>query len=204
MKTPEDFYALITPRVPSCPYPLIDEAVRDAVREFTTRTKKWRSTDCFTASSLPDNLMTAPTDTSIVQIEALRHNGKTLEPVSIFELNRMYSDWKTEVGSPKYYTQEDMDTVRIVPHEEGEIEIDLILKPAEGVDVFPDFIYNYHRSAIVDGALAYIHMIPSQEFTDPQMAMMYYNKFSQVLDRLMADQIIGQQKAPLRTKPHFF
>lgn len=203
----EEFLSKVLPFAPGCPEPTAFEHIRNAAIEFCEETKLWRFDDSFDVDEDP-NIVCAPQGAVIHQIERCDFDGCKLEPRGIGWLDEHHPDWRSETnrleGAPAYFTQVLPDTVRVVPHRAGRLQVWLRLKPSEDADQLPDFIASQHRNMIGWGALAGILMLPNQTFTDPNRATYFQAKFDQALGRKSKLQSTGQQRAPIRTKANWF
>lgn len=205
MKPLDALFPRIAPRAKHCPEPVLASGVRTAAIEFCERTRLWRSEDSFTVSEASCNVMAVPYGAVLHEIESARFNGLPLEPVSVSWLDHEIAEWRTKTATAgKWITQLEPDTVRVVPAAEGTLDLSLVLKPSEDAEQLPDFMVQAHGRALADGALAEILTIPGQPFYNPELAMFHSNRFRAELDRLFNINIKGQQRAPTRTKPHFF
>jgi hypothetical protein len=201
----KEFHPLILPRVPRCPTPTVNQAIRQAAQRFCERTKLWRETDSFQIGSEGMDYVFAPPGAVLYEIETARFNGQRLQPASIPWLDDNLPNWRELSGSvPRYVTQTEIDTVRVVPADTGQVDLTVILRPSDDAQDLPDFIARSHRTAIRDGALAELMMLPGQPFFNPELAMIHNRKFEAELDRLTMAAVKGQQRAPVRTIANFF
>jgi hypothetical protein len=206
------FLSKVLPYAPGCPEPVAFEHIRNAAIEFCEETKLWRSDDAFELADDP-NILCAPTDAAILDIERCDWNGKRLEPATIGWLDDRYPDWRSSTnlwqGEPSWFTQLAPDTIRVVPMPYDDasprtVGVSLRLKPSEDAELLPDFLAEHHRTLIGWGALAGILMLPNQTFSAPDRAQYYQAKFDQGLGRKSKLQQKGQQRGPVRMKANFF
>lgn len=198
------FMPLIKTRAQGVPEPIAVAAIRQAAIEFCSRTKIWRGTDRFYATNI--DAIALPSGSALVEVANARFNGLSLESISMDELNRLFptTDWMTSTAdAPRYFTQIDMDTIKVVPMCEGYVDLTLILKPSYSAKQLPDLLSEY-RQVIADGALGEIFTIPNQTYTSPDLAMYHISRFNEQLDRLSLLAIKGQIRANARTKTSFF
>ena len=201
-----NFLPSILPKVPGCTNPVAYEGIKQAVKKLCEFTKAWRFTNTVTSSLSILNLYFTPTNSTVIQINAVRFNGRALEAISVGELDELNPDWRNAIGvdQPIYYTQTEYDTLRLYPVAVGELSIDLTLRPSDSAPEVPDFIFTHFKEAISVGALSYIYMIPGQAFSSPNFAMAYKQEFDNYLYSNNGVGIQGQQKARLKTKPQLF
>ena len=198
------FMPLIKTRAQGVPEPIAVAAIRQAAIEFCTRTKVWRGTDRFYATNI--DAIALPTDASLVEVSSARFEGVTIEPISVDELNQLFptTDWMSSTAdAPRYFTQIDMDTIKVVPMREGYVDLTLILKPSYSAKQLPDLLSQY-RQVIADGALSEIFSIPNQTYTNSDLVMYHASRFNDQLDRLSLLAAKGQTRARVRTTISFF
>lgn len=206
MRVVEDFLPKILPMVPGCSNPVAVNGIQQAIKEFCIRTSTWRHTAHIESSETISDLLCQPEGATVIRIEAVRFNGRSLKPISVVELNERIADWRSLAGDtpPGFYTQLEFDTIRLVPLAAGQVEIDMILRPKDESKDVPDYILDHFRNTIADGAMSYIYMVPGQSFSDAERGVFYQNKFNRELDRLSTQGIQGQQRARLRVRPNYF
>lgn len=201
----EPFLKRILPRVAGAARPAVHDAIRVAAQEFCTRTRLWREHDVIETIVEYDGIMVAPTDAVIFEIESAVFDGYHLEPTSISWLDANKPGWRGwGEAQPVYITQTEPDTVKLVPAYKGRLDLHVILKPSDEAEYFPDWLADHYSQVIADGALAELLTIPAQEFTNPELAMFYAQRFDNRLNNMSSANLKGQQKARVRTKPFWF
>lgn len=196
----------VLPRALGCPEPTAIAAVRDGVIELCERTRCWVVNDEFTLTQFGEEIVVAPRGASIFEFDAVKHCGNPLDPITLTDLDERVFDWENRRdGSPRYYTQTSLNTVRIVPNDAGQsFRIRAFLKPSEAAESAPNDFMDQHRELIADLALARILTVPGQSWSNPDLAGYHSMKGGTALDTLAAKFRQGQQRAPLRTRPNFF
>ncbi len=198
------FMPLIKTRAQGVPEPIAINAIRNAATEFCIRTKIWRGTDQFYATNIDS--IALPPNSDLVEIADARFNGVRLEPVSFDEMNDRFpnTDWQNMTGdNPKYFTQTELNTIKVIPTCEGYVDLSLILKPSARAKQLPDCMTAYTQT-IADGALGEIMSVPNQTYTSSELAIFHMQRFNSQLDRLSSIGITGQIRARIRTKPSYF
>lgn len=202
-----DFLSKVLPYAPGCPEPVALEHIRNAAIEFCEETRLWRFDDSFDTGDDP-NIVCVPQGATIHEIERCDFNGRKLEPRGLDWLDEHMPDWRSDErmteGAPLYFTQVCPDTIRVAPHAQGRVKVWLRLKPSEDADQLPDFLAAQHKSVIGWGALANILLLPGQPFSSLDAAALFRVRFDRALGRTSKRQVTGQQRAPIRTTPHFF
>jgi hypothetical protein len=201
MRDFEDFLPDVLPHAASCPEPVALLHLRRAAQDFCTRTKLWREVDTMPATGAELETVCVPPYAALVAIESVAIDGRRLAPLR--------SDRADEAGSgePDYYTQSGADEMRLVPCGGAvgrALRIAMILKPAEGAEMAPDFLYEHHVPVIAAGALNRILLVPGQTYSDPNRAAYFGSIFERGLDSLFGANLKGQQRANVRTRPRFF
>lgn len=209
MSTLDTFLGSVRPWAPGVPDPVAYRAIRNSVIEFCERTRLWKWEEDFDATvSDCDSGIYTPAGSILHDIEIVQFNGVDLHPKSTRDLDRLEPDWRTvspdNGGVPKYYTQIEQNTLRIVPAMAGHLYLCVRLKPSQEATDIPDFIANEYRETIAWGALGRILTIPGQSYTNPDLGAYYGEKFTQKLDRLSTKGTTGQQAAPKRSRARFF
>lgn len=208
-----DFLRYIIPHASACPDPVAEFLLRQAAIEFCERTKCWRQ-EATIAVDEQEEVPAAHTWAQIHQIERATFDGRDLTPVPYIDahLPGLYGAQAENV--PRYITQVNPGSVVIAPYKAGTLRLSMILKPQEGVslggtlgdplkdakNVVPPFLFDHHASAIADGALARILMLPEQPFTDPGKAALCQARFDAAIGEAASRFQRGQQNAPLRTR----
>lgn len=211
------FLPLVMPHAPGCSDFAATFNLRLAAIEFCERTLCWRH-----MTTVPINrdgrALTAPPYAAIHRIESAVFNGETkLEPLQFSDVDeKTFED--TAGTPPKYITQAQYNTVRILPYKEGTLTLSLFLKPVNGseiaedidgivsdaYDVVPEFIYKMHAEQIAAGALARLLVQPNKPWSDTNKAMFYTQRFEQAMDKHFSVSLTGQQRARRRTRYNDF
>lgn len=197
----------VLPWATTCPEPLMIQYLREATIEFCRRTRSWRSEEIYKLTS-PDqdiNLVTC-CDSIIHDIERVRYREDSasiwqqpMEPSSYEDVD----DWQGGEATPMWFTQRIPNTLRVCPFAPGEIKVTLFLKPDQRAETIPDYIVEQYPQVIAAGALAKILLLPGYDFAQPEQAMMYQAMFNEACDRHFRDNLRGQQRAKVRTKPSY-
>jgi hypothetical protein len=208
MSTLDSFLGYVRPWAPGVPDPTAYKAIRGAAIEFCERTRLWKYEDDFDVSVEDCNSgIFTPNGSVVHDIEVVLHNGHELLPKATRDLDMLEKGWRigeTSGGIPKYFTQIDQSTLRIVPALEGHLYLCLRLKPSQDANDIPDFISREYNEVIGWGALGRILTIPGQSYSNPELATYYSQKFTDKIDRLSNKGTTGQQNAPKRSRGRFF
>lgn len=198
------FLPKIMPYAPGCPEPTAMAAIVTAAQTFCERTRLWRYRDQFNVTPTSCNIMCAPCDATVFEIESAHLGDCKLDPISLADLEFKHPTWRQfSESSGRWITQVEPDTVMVVPPTTGTLTLALILRPSDCAEQLPDFIGSLYRQCIADGALAEILMLPGQPFYAPDRAQYYAGRFESKLGELATRPLKGQQRAPIRTRAQF-
>jgi hypothetical protein len=206
MKSLDEFLQHINIYAPGCAVPTAHFGIRQAAIEFCERTRLWRFEDYFEVPGADAESIFAPANSVVHKIEAAWFDGQKLEPKTVDWLDAHCDGWRdgSLTGQPKYITQTEPNTLRIVPAAPGTVSLSLFLKPSQDADELPDFMADQYRTVIANGALSYILVIPNQSFTNMDMANGFGATFQAKLAELSREGSTGQQRARTRTRGTFF
>lgn len=206
MKALDVFLPKINVYAPGVAVPTAFMAIRDAANDFCTRTRLWRFEDSFTVSSNEAEAITTPDGSVLLDLELVKFDGVDLLPKTTAWLDAHERGWREGLltGTPRYITQLDMNTLRLVPGQAGTVAISAWLKPADDCLDLPDFLGDQFRECIAFGALARILLIPNQPYTNPQMAQTMMGGFEAKVNSLSVAGSRGQQRARTRTTATYY
>lgn len=197
------FLPRITPYAPGVAEPTAFANIIKAAQIFCDRGRLWRNDVSVDVTPVSVNTIPVPVGAELFEIESARVAERSLEPISIAELDRRYADWRSQVNDlPRWYTQTVPGTVQLVPACTGTLDLSTFLRPTNNAQQLPD-LFGQYLEEIADGALARILMIPAQPFTDPAAAQFYGQRFDNRMDSLFNRTVQGQQRAPIRTRARF-
>lgn len=208
MSSLDSFLPYVRPWAPGVPDPTAYKAIRQAAVEFCERTRLWKFEDDYDVTEQDCNSgILTPSGSILHDIEVVMFDGRELLPATPTDLDRMEKGWRTgDLGSglPRYYTQIDQNTLRIVPAYAGHVYVCLRLKPSLDATDLPDFIGSEYSEVIGWGALSRVLTVPGQSYSNPDLGMFYATKFAGKLDALSIKGTTGQQNAPKRSRGRFF
>lgn len=198
MRDIEDLFSKVRPFAPGCAEPTMVEHIRNAAITLCERTRCWRFTDTFETVGDEVDIICVPPMASLFEIEEARFDDRRLER-SAPQADMMMAD----LGQPQFLTQFSPNSVSLQPRGKGTLWISMFLKPSQNADLLPDIIMDQFATAVGDGALSTLLLLPNEPFSNPQLAMLSMQKFDSVLDRNFAYNKRGQQRAPVRTRANF-
>lgn len=206
MKSFDELLPNILPYAPGCAIPAAYVAIREAAAEFCERTRLWRHADDFDITEDDAEGITTPYGSVLHEIELVQFDGCDLGPRTTQWLDAFEHGWRagTLTGKPQYVTQTDPNTLRVVPHQTGHVNLFLILKPSIDAEELPDFLIDQYREAIAHGALSRLLAVPGKPYSNPQLATAFIQSWVSRLDTLSTMGASGQQRARTRTRASFF
>jgi hypothetical protein len=176
------FFSRLLPNVVGCPEPLAHQAVVDSAIHFCDTTLA-TTVDLDPANVLVgvrDYELDLPSQQELAQVVRVWLNDRLLSPVPSYEVARA----DILDGHPRYYFSRDIDevlNVRLFPSPDKEFLAGLVVrvatKPKRNATQVHSALFNEWAEVIVDGALARIHDVPGQAFTNESKSMMLYQKF---------------------------
>lgn len=207
------FLPLVMPHCPGVPEFVALRNLRLAAIEFCERTRCWRH---LTSVEIEEDgqAIAAPPFAAIHLIErATFEDGRDLTPIQFSDVDERAAQ-ETVGGQPAYITQSRYDTVRIIPFQEGRLDLSLFLKPVNGesfdvsesgairddYDQVPEFMWTMHAEPIASGAIARILAQPGKPWTEPQLATVHAARFGAAMDTHFSASVRGQHRARHRTR----
>lgn len=169
---------------PGVPATIVDMHIRGAARDFFARSQRWRWTTepIILVQDLNFYGIDLPPFTTLSRILRVNCSEGTLQPEEEMDL-RAEIDRGAKDGMRKYaVTAEDELIIGpSVPKGGINVYVDATLIPSGGIVNYPDNVILPYVSAIVNGALAEIYLMP-QGWNNPQMADRYKSLFEQGLN----------------------
>lgn len=212
-----DMLPLVLPHVPGCPYMEVIKNLRLAAIEWCERTRCWRSITTVAITG-QGQAVVAPHYATIHEIETAHMAGQRLTPTQFSHIDQQDRGEDNVSGPPRYITQVSPNEITLVPFSTGDLELSLFLKPRSGDEVgsngqggwlqddqnvIPQHIFVQDAEAISWGALSRLMAQPKKEWTNPNMAVYYENKFGARADSKFSSNVEGQQKARPRSRPQW-
>lgn len=195
----------VLPEVQGCSDPLAEQAIRDAVIEFCQRAMVWvhmADVQSVTAGQAVYDIE-PPTGASLVHIKSVKLNGKTLDPLSIDQLDDRYPQWRTESGDPKAYTQvEDAEFILApVPADTAAngLDVVLVVQPSRSSSAFPGWINDRYQDAILAGAKSRLMLKQNTNWSNPQQGLLYKTEFDRAVSSAKESSTLSFVRTALRT-----
>lgn len=205
MKDLDAFMPAIRPHAPGCPNIAAFAAIRLAAIEFLERTKFWRWEDEFDVTAAQSSI-TTPTDSVLLEIDKVMFDGDELERATPSWLDAIEPGWRdgSLTGIPSFVTQTELNTIRLVPSQDGHVNLYVWLKPSADAAQLPDFLSDQYREIIAYGTLARLLAQPNQPYTNLTTGAGYAALFETKITDLLGKAATGQQRAPRRSRASMF
>lgn len=219
----DQFLPMILPYAPGLPIMSAEHAIRLAAIEFCERTRCWRHLVDVAFDAANHQAVVAPAYATIHQFEFAVFQGENVDrcPLEPTQYSEIAPKGLTlyEGSAPKHITQTAPGLVTIFPFAPGTVSLSLFLKPRHGQDFanvantapledflnqLPDFMLTQWGEAIAAGALARVLVMPGKEWTNPALAALRAAQFENACNSHFSHNVAGQQRARVRTKPHYF
>jgi hypothetical protein len=209
-KTWEKWFDEVLPDVPGCSQAVAKNAIRNAAIEFFQRSWTWRA-DHDPINAVADQAAydyAPPVGAKVAMPLKVWYEQKPLTPITFAELEALYQHWPSQVGTPLYFIQEDLEKLTLVPYPSASvtaaITLKVALKPSRVSASIDDVYWEKYLEEIATGAKAKLFAMRKKPWTDTDMAVGLMALFGDQIAKakLAADR--GRVKARLRVQAHFF
>lgn len=197
----------LSPSVPGCPRPTIQQYVRDAAIEVCERTLVWRYEQPLVrlTPGVYEYEYEAPTDSEVVAVIHAAVNGSKISAMSQDEIHRVYPDWPstdtTVRSTPRFISQFDPDNFIIVPVPDSSIAYDikmfLALRPTPDSTGMDKTAFDECEQLIMHGALQHLLVLPNKSWTDRDLATYHAKQYSYKTASRRAKASLGVARASL-------
>ena len=164
-----DFYPFVLPDVIGCPEPTLDHHIRRAAIDLCRKTLCYTQTlDPLLADGVSNTVsIDTPSATEIVRVMAVTVDGKTFSLAGVQQAHA----YVASQFPGEYAFQEDNQNLSIYPLQLAGIvvSVDAALMPTMKATRLDDMFTTYVQD-IAYGAVASLAMIPSQAWSNPQLA----------------------------------
>jgi hypothetical protein len=206
------FLPMVLPQATTCPAFIAEQNIRLAAIDFCARTLLWKET-ITQAMATATETIDIPPYARVVKIVAASVDGEELSPARASDI----PPGDVPVSVPSYYFQRAPGEISLYPFQACDLTTTVALQPRVGQEFgrdpedtmqdyynqVPDFLFIDHAELIAAGALARILAVPKRDYTNLQMAGVFAARFEAGVGSLSAYGVQGQQRAPLRSKPHW-
>lgn len=209
----------VLPYVPNCPEFLAIAQIKAAAIQYCERTRCWRAVVSQVLTAQGQAIIAPLPSATIHLFEDATLDGQPLLPMQFTDIEPDEMNGEVATGTPQYITQIEPGKVQVYPFLAGAtLRASVFLKPRadalyntiptdpfhDAYAVIPDFLSQQDGEAIASGAIYRLKIMPEQRFYDPQGAGVAMQSFERACDSRFGGQMKGQQRAKIRTKPHWF
>lgn len=198
-------YEVLPSLTGGAPDPTIEQAIKRTVIDFCSRSWVWKylaePIDVLAGVSAYDLEPEASSDITMVMNVA--YDGSNLTNKSTDWLDQNTPGWRTVQETPRYFTQVDTEQIILagVPNStlRGALLVTAALQPSYTSKDFPKWIFNQHQSALTDGALYRLMLIPGKPWTDLQTGADRRSTFEAAIGNARSSAVMGLGRAATRT-----
>ena len=179
-----DFYPLIMPAVPGCPYMTVDLAINRAAIDLCDQGRVWEeSLDAMTLISGIDAYeLDLPAGAVLVCVRNVRLDARPLQLIT------SWTDFEGRAAQPGQSTHYAMRGNELVvypaPHQSGgRVTLVATLKPAFNATSLPDVLLQTHMGTVAEGAKAYLKEMTGAAWFDPSGFALASQRFRESVSR---------------------
>lgn len=194
----------IAPYIRDIPRVLLQQMIKDVVRDFCKRTTIIRETHAdITIVAGTANYTLSPTaGYTVAQIVHAAIGWHALKPKSPEELEQLYGGkWRSWTGFASFYYQEGHTEIRLAPVPQSATNDALVVRyaitPTRTATEVWDIVYNDWFEAILYGVRARAHDIPNQPFSDETAAKRFQGWYETAIGQAKIEANRGLTRAPL-------
>lgn len=196
-----DFYDLVIPDLPGCPFLMIDNALRQAAIAFCEQSLAWtyQHPDISVVAATAVYPFVPPTGAVVHAITYVEFNDSAIE-AHAGESNITISDWRNQTGTPEYVLGGATSATLVpTPDVAGTLSMTVALKPSPTATGIDDDIFNEYREGIISGALGHLMLSPKKPYTDSALATYHLQQFTIKAGQAGQRQARNYTRAPLQT-----
>lgn len=201
MKLWSDFYNLLQPDLPGCPFVALDHAVRNSAIAFCEQSLAWtyEHPDIAIVPDLATYDFVPPAEALVHTVLYARFNETDLDTQTKDADMRIWN-WRNQSGSPQYLLGTPSG-LRLVPKPDlvGTLTLIVALKPDDDAIGIDDEIYQEYREAIIHGAKARLMLSPRKPYTDAALASFHMGQFTAKTTAAGIRAARNYTRAPLQT-----
>ena len=204
----------LSPSVPGCPQPIVEQYVRDAAIEACERTLAWRyeQPSIRLTPGVHDYAYETPDDTEVHAFITATCNGKKLAPVTLEQMYDLFPKWPNqssdEYSEPRYVTQLDVDNFSVAPLPDASVKFDVrmivVLKPLRSATEMDKTVLDDLENVVMHGALQHLLVLPDRTWSDRELASYHAKQFAYKLSERRARTNLGNSRASMRVQMQKF
>lgn len=201
MKPWSNFYDLVMPGLPGCPFVMVDNALRQSAMVFCEQSLAWRFNhpDIPVIAGTAEYAFLPPADAAVHCVTHAVLNGEEIE-THTGESGIAIWNWRNQSGTPLYVLGGATAVTLVpIPDTAGILTMVVALKPSASSTGIDDTLFNEFRESIIHGALAQLMLSPEKPYTNAQLATHHQRQFG--ISTAAAGMRVARSytRAPLRT-----
>lgn len=204
----------LSPSVPGCPTPVVEQYVRDAAIEACEKTLAWRYEQprIRLVPGAYDYEYDTPNDAEVHAVLTATVNENRLTPVTLEQMYDMYPKWPNQAiderAEPRYVTQLDPDHFSLAPVPDNSVTYDVrmivCLKPLRTATKMDKTVLDELENVIMHGALQHLLVLPDRTWSDRELATYHAKQFVMKTAERRARTNLGASKASMRVQMQRF
>jgi hypothetical protein len=202
MKPWSNFYDLVAPHLPGCPFAAMDDALRRAAIAFCEQSLAWRFDHPAIAieSGMATYPFAPPADSVVHAILHAALNGREIACEDAGWGWGEYSGTDLYGISPCIFGGADSFTLMPEPAANGVLALRVVLKPSPTSAGLGDREFDAYREAIAHGALSRLMSLPKKPYTQLQLASYHQEQFGIKTGAAATNAGRSYIRMPLRTR----
>jgi hypothetical protein len=200
----DDFCDLVSALVPFCPEFLKQRAVRESLAEFFEQTRTWREIieeqpACagdiwFDANALARRVSSHALALAVDDV-LLSEDKTRISKLDIAEMDSRQPGWMADTADePTGFLVYNTRKIRLYPAMDGDAEdcvdldIELVLTCDGAIETIPDYVFQFHKDAIVNGACWRLAAMPGMPWSDSGRAAFFIEACQAEINDATAEQ----------------
>lgn len=204
------FLPYILPSAIACPDFSARSAIIEAAIDFCTNSSAWTETLdlIYISGGTHSYELDVPKDSRAVLIKNVWAEDRELVAKPMSEIACRLPNWQTAQGDSMYFNQQNWEELRVYPTPNNPAAATLTVRaslaPTRSAKTLPQFLVDRHFQTIVSGALARLLVVPSQQWSNPQLSAYYKAEFSQACGIAKAEIFHDRVPGSMRVAPRRF
>lgn len=200
----------LLPHVPGCPVIVAEHELRRAAQAFFQQTRAWQVIlPAVTVDADQFEVDVTPVDTTLdlVRVESATYDGRPLGKQTSDVLDAEFTDdWTAHTGTPSDYVQMTPNVLRLYPVPVADATTGVVVRaavaPGDTSAGLPDDLASRFWDEMHAGAKARLMLYPGKPWTNPELAAVYGQAFSNMVSTATATaaRAYGQARIPARVK----
>lgn len=197
----------LSPSVPGCPQPILEQHIRDSAIETCERTLAWRYEQPSTrlTPGVYEYPYNNPLQTEVHAFITAAVNGSPLEPLTLEQLYAKYPNWPDlavdQRADPRFICQLDPDNYVLAPLPDAskayDIKMIVVLKPLRTATGMDKTIFDDLENVIMHGALQHLLVMPNKNWSDRELATYHAKQYLSKITERRARANIGAARASM-------